>query len=152
VVGYFGCYGTVNIPSTLSWRLPLLLLAVYSLAFTVMAVFVLPESPRWLMSCGNGERATAIWTKLGVEAAARGTIAESQLETLEADQQGTGIFALNMPLPNEMKQVGSLEALLNPSTRPQLLAALFLMGMVQMSGIDGVLFVCIPVETIRSYP
>lgn len=109
-----------------------------------MAVFVLPESPRWLALRERGDEATAVWTKLGVRLADREKIIERQPDASEA----AVIASLGVQAPSESKQASILEALSDPNTRPQLLGALFLMGMVQMSGIDGVLFVGSPPEPI----
>ena len=148
VVGFFVCYGTTNIPSSLSWRLPLILLAVYSFAFTIMAVLVLPESPRWLTLRGRGNETAAIWDKLGVDPVDREKIVGQLSDNSDVENERREINEKQVPdtavvtkqTPNESKQVTILEALSDPNTRPQLLAALFLMGMIQLSGIDGVLF------------
>lgn len=154
VVGFFACYGTTNIPSSFSWRLPLIILAAYSCAFTAMALVVLPESPRWLTLGGRESEAAAIWDRLGVEPADREKIvgqvsaknSDGPSDTDEKKEIGhekeqTPVKLGDMKkTPDEPKQVTILQALSDPNTRPQLLAGLFLMGMVQMSGIDGVLF------------
>ncbi|RYP48868.1 hypothetical protein DL769_011153 [Monosporascus sp. CRB-8-3] len=149
VVGFFACYGTTNIPSSLSWRLPLILLAGYSFAFTIMAVLVLPESPRWLTLRGRGNETAAIWDKLGVDPVDREKIVgqlsdnsdvDNERREIKDEKQVPDTAGETKQTPNESKQVTILEALSDPNTRPQLLAGLFLMGMIQLSGIDGVLF------------
>lgn len=157
VVGYFTCYGTANITSPFSWRLPLIILAAYSGAFTAMALVFLPESPRWLSLRGRGNETAAVWDRLGVEPADREKIV-AQLPTASSSSDGAGAVDEHSEAKIEEKQtpdgrddvsktadestqVTLMETLSDPSTRPQLLAGLFLMGMVQMSGIDGVLFV-----------
>nr|POE69794.1 hexose transporter 2 [Quercus suber] len=73
MVGFFTCYGSANIASNTSWRLPFILLASYSAAFAVASFWLLPASPRWLAEHGR-DRATvaAAWNKLGVLAVDRG--------------------------------------------------------------------------------
>ncbi|KAL8888649.1 MAG: hypothetical protein Q9205_005190 [Flavoplaca limonia] len=44
--GYFNCYGSVNIESPYSWRLPFILQAVLAVALACTCRF-LPSSPRW---------------------------------------------------------------------------------------------------------
>ncbi len=44
--GYFICYGSVNIESSYSWRLPFILQAVLAVALACTCRF-LPSSPRW---------------------------------------------------------------------------------------------------------
>jgi len=66
---YFGAFlggwitfGTLYINSNWSWRLPSLLQAAPSLV-QVFLVFLLPESPRWLVSRGRNEEALKILAK-----------------------------------------------------------------------------------------
>jgi hypothetical protein len=154
------CYGTTQIPSSLSWRLPFIILAAYSLTFTAMAVAVLPDSPRWLTLRGRGNEAAAAWEKLGIDPVDREKIApslqlsdSSEVDTRNAVTEktethpahaaatpGTTVLA-KQPQNETPRQTTILEAFSSPETRPQLLFALFIMGMQQMSGIDGVLFV-----------
>lgn len=162
VVGYFACYGTANITSSFSWRLPLIILAAYSAAFTAAALVVLPESPRWLTLRGRGNETAAIWDRLGVDPADREKIV-GQLPSANSSSDGGSavdeqseakIQEKQTPpgRPGEVKKTSDepttrvtiMETLSDRNTRPQLLAGLFLMGMVQMSGIDGVLFVRCP--------
>jgi hypothetical protein len=146
--------------SSFSWRLPLIILAAYSAAFTAVALVVLPESPRWLTLRGRGNETAAVWDRLGVDPADRERIVD-QLPAANSssdggsavdEQRGAKIEEKQTPgRPGEVKkttdeptQVTIMETLSDRNTRPQLLAGLFLMGMVQMSGIDGVLFVRCP--------
>lgn len=157
IVGFFTCYGTTNIPSSLSWRLPFAILSAYQFAFTVMALLVLPESPRWLTFQGREKEAGIVWEKLQLDPSDREKIIHQQsdssddMSTNSHEQEkstqdnaslGSGTEAAQ-GLPNKQRQTTILEAFSSPETRPQLLAALFLMGMQQLSGIDGVLFVSI---------
>jgi hypothetical protein len=148
--------------SSFSWRLPLIILAAYSAAFTAVALVVLPESPRWLTLRGRGNETAAVWDRLAVDPADREKIVD-QLPAANSssdggsapavdEQSGAKIEEKQTPgRPGEVKkttdeptQVTIMETLSDRNTRPQLLAGLFLMGMVQMSGIDGVLFVRCP--------
>ncbi|KAI1469119.1 major facilitator superfamily domain-containing protein [Daldinia caldariorum] len=45
VTGYFTCYGTANIQSSSSWRLPFVLLAAYAIALPFAVLIWLPASP-----------------------------------------------------------------------------------------------------------
>ncbi|KAK8030337.1 transporter [Apiospora arundinis] len=84
MTGFFTCYGSANIPSSFSWRLPFLLLAVYSLVFSGAALLWLPASPRWLTLRGRDDEAAEAWEKLGVPAADREKILD-QLSAPIAD-------------------------------------------------------------------
>lgn len=63
--GYFICYGTVHIHSSLSWRLPFGLQAALAMLYAVVCILV-PESPRWLISKGRYQEAMVVWNRLGV--------------------------------------------------------------------------------------
>ncbi|KAK8017830.1 hypothetical protein PG993_014156 [Apiospora rasikravindrae] len=148
VTGFFTCYGSADIPSSFSWRLPFLLLAAYSLVFSVAALFWLPASPRWLTLRGREDEAAAAWEKLGVDAADR----EKILEQLPASVVDSNAAAVDASGSIAMTDVNGAARPANPASpkkksqmldvfasdaRPRLLLAVFLMGMQQLSGIDG---------------
>ncbi|OLN88129.1 Lactose permease 3 [Colletotrichum chlorophyti] len=56
------CYGTNFIPNDWAWRIPYIVQLTPATVVASVAWF-LPESPRWLWSQGQTERATAILTK-----------------------------------------------------------------------------------------
>jgi MFS family permease len=121
--GYFVCYGSVKISSSLSWRLPFALQALVALIFTVSVLLFSPQSPRWLTGCGRHEEALAVWEKLGIGAAER--------EKSEGNADST------VPEPVRMKD---LLAVFGKDVWRQTALRAFLMGMQQLSGIDGVLY------------
>lgn len=123
--GYFTCYGSVNIPSSFSWRLPFALQAAIAFTFTISTLMFLPQSPRWMTARGLHKDALAIWEGLGVEAAER--------EKLEENYTGE--------LPRGVKMKDILAVFGKDAWRQTALGA-FLMGFQQLSGIDGVLYVC----------
>jgi hypothetical protein len=150
VAGFFTCYGTTNIPSSLSWRLPFVLLAAYSFVFSTAALIFLPASPRWLTLRGRTEEATAAWEKLGVPAADREKIMLDQTQDVamtdnnpnssgsSPDRAFVGVLeAERLPKSKNI----SWSEVFSPEARPRLFMAIFLMGMQQLSGIDGVLYV-----------
>jgi hypothetical protein len=122
--GYFTCYGSVNIASSASWRLPFALQAFLAFAFTVSTLFFLVESPRWLTACGRHGEALNIWGELGIDAAER-----EKIEEREAGE-----------LPEQVKMGDILQVFGRENWRRTALG-MFLMGMQQASGIDGVLYV-----------
>jgi len=142
MVGYFMCYGTVNLNSSLSWRFPLAFQAGYALVLAAVSYFYLPQSPRWLAFKGRGPEATDIWDKLGVSSTEREKDLEQKpmlrSEAVEATEAAkTGLF-------ERMRQsVANFMAMFGKSTRKQMLLGVFMMSMQQMSGIDGVLYVSI---------
>lgn len=151
ITGFFTCYGTVNIPSSFSWRLPFLLLAVYAFTFSVVAFFWLPASPRWLTLRGRTGETEKAWDRLDVPAADRekilnqiGDHLDSAVETNPLDADGSVVMTATNQKPSQRKQPNpkkvQLSHVFSPEARPRLLLAVFLMGMQQLSGIDGVLY------------
>jgi MFS family permease len=132
VVGYFVCYGTSNIQSSLSWRMPFILLSAFSMALCVLSLIFLPESPQWLGLQGRYAMAEEAWDNLGVTCADREKV-EVQVQTTEIEPG------------NEKDGQTTMEKLMDvfsKDVRGRTALAVFLMGMQQMSGIDGVLYVC----------
>ncbi|KAK4054522.1 hypothetical protein OIV83_001016 [Microbotryomycetes sp. JL201] len=54
--GFFICYGTVRLNSSLEWRLPFIIQAVSAITLCISA-YLLPYSPRWLLSKGRRDEA-----------------------------------------------------------------------------------------------
>jgi sugar porter (SP) family MFS transporter len=121
--GYFICYGSVSLASSASWRIPLVLQAGIAYVFTVCVLLFLPESPRWLAAVGRHPEAIISWEKLGIDAAER--------EKIE-DREGGD-------LPQGVKMKDILAVFGKDAWRRTGLGV-FMMGMQQASGIDGVLY------------
>ncbi|CAI7614433.1 unnamed protein product [Penicillium palitans] len=130
VMGYFISYGTSSIRSSLSWRMPFILLAAFSMVMCGLSLLCLPESPQWLGLHGRYEMAEQAWDKLGVSRAEREKV------VLQVRTQEVGSDA-------ETVKDGTMDKLLAIFSKDVLgrtILAVFLMGMQQMSGIDGVLY------------
>lgn len=108
----------------------------------------LPQSPRWLAYKGRKEEASIAWDKLGVSGAER----EKNLlqdpapmdiseRTTAAAAQSSKAESLTMRdrLYENMKNVTA--AFRGDAKKPMLLGV-FLMAVQQLSGIDGVIYVC----------
>jgi Sugar (and other) transporter len=144
-VGYFACYGTVNIDSSLSWRLPLILQSGIAFILTMAAFFSLPHSPRWLAYKGRKEEASLAWDKLGV------SNAEREKDLLQDTASTSGILETPQSVPivaskttlRERMNQNMLEftAVFKKDARKPMFLGVFLMAMQQLSGIDGVIYV-----------
>ncbi|KAL3454705.1 hypothetical protein BJX65DRAFT_315756 [Aspergillus insuetus] len=149
VVGFFTCYGTARIQSSMSWRAPFLILACLSTLYSTVAFIWLIPSPRWLTIHGRRDEANAIWDLLGV------SHAEREKSEIEQDRgavvQGPvsqHIAIMNVPTmdvtvsvvqgPQSVKH--KLFDIFSKDVRARTALAVFLMTMQQLSGIDGVLY------------
>jgi hypothetical protein len=147
MVGFFTCYGTTNMESSISWRLPFILLAGYSFVFSAVTLFYLPPSPRWLTVNGKAEEAAAAWEKLGVPTADQEKIL-GQLDDSAAlvEPASVGVAMENLQrnttnVSRRSQKKAQIMDVFSSQSRPRLFLAMFLMGMQQLSGIDGVLYV-----------
>ncbi|KAK6085732.1 MFS sugar transporter (H(+)-myo-inositol Co-transporter) [Seiridium cupressi] len=152
ITGFFTCYGTANIAGSFSWRLPFLLLAVYAVLFSAIVFIWLPDSPRWLTLRGRSDETEQAWEKLDVQTADREKILElagddteaviDRNTALEANSPESTIMTDRKSNPKKQTkpQVYPLLAVFSPDARPRFFLAVFLMGMQQLSGIDGVLY------------
>ncbi|OQE16623.1 hypothetical protein PENFLA_c027G08822 [Penicillium flavigenum] len=130
VMGYFISYGTSSLRSSLSWRMPFILLAAFSMVLCGLSLLYLPESPQWLGLHGRYAMAEEAWDKLGVSRAEREKVV-LQVRTREVNSE------------TEKVKDGTMDKLLAIFSKDVIgrtILAVFLMGMQQMSGIDGVLY------------
>ncbi|KAI9642596.1 hypothetical protein NHQ30_009401 [Ciborinia camelliae] len=127
LTGYFMCYGSVGIESSLSWRLPFAVQAIIAFSFTASTLLLLPQSPRWLAARGRFEEAELVWLDLGVPDDEREKV-EGVDETSTADQE---------------VKTKDIFAIFAPDAWKRTVLGLFLMGMQQATGIDGVLYACL---------
>ncbi|GKZ20106.1 hypothetical protein AbraIFM66951_008174 [Aspergillus brasiliensis] len=162
VVGFFTCYGCENIHSSMAWRTPFTILACISIIFSLAAFFWLVDSPRWLTLHNRFDDATRTWQYLEVSEADREELLEEEEEVDVHEEAMTHPLAPTGSIlaPNTLDQVvsrhsrvshrtkeakkGMGEATLfdafKPDVRNRTLLGLFLMGMQQLAGIDGVLY------------
>ncbi|KDN39177.1 hypothetical protein RSAG8_08948, partial [Rhizoctonia solani AG-8 WAC10335] len=123
--GYFICYGSLNIQSTLSWRTPFIVQVGVAMVLGC-GLPLFPYSPRFLFQNGRVEEA---WRVL--EAFDRHSSSEKEKEEL---------MAIAQERQGQDETVGVVAAFKDPDSRGRTLLAVFMMGMQQLSGIDGVLF------------
>lgn len=128
LTGYFLCYGSVGIESSLSWRLPYAVQAIIALLFTASTLLFLPQSPRWLTARGKLKEAEQVWIRLGVPDDEREKVEEEVDDNEKADQE---------------VKTKDIFAIFAPDAWKRTVLGLLLMGIQQASGIDGVLYVSI---------
>ncbi|KFY17269.1 hypothetical protein V492_00787, partial [Pseudogymnoascus sp. VKM F-4246] len=145
--GYFICYGTVNINSSLSWRLPLAIQAGIAAFGAGASALYLPPSPRWLAHKGRREEASKVWDLLGVSAAEREKDLLENPETLVPetnelnDLPAVHTTALDRGfLARLRRNERKTASVFGKEGRKQMLLGVFMMAMQQLSGIDGVLY------------
>lgn len=130
-MGYFTCYGSIHIDSSISWRLPFILMAVFAGALAASCLY-LPSSPRWLLL--HGRRGDAI------RAVERLNISSAEAEK-DIFQSGSAQVQLTtVPVWSDFLSIFKRQY------RLRTILGLFVLGMVQLSGIDGVLYVSTPLE------
>lgn len=122
-VGYFGCYGTASLASSLAWRLPYIAQVVVA-AMLAGACLVLPESPRWLLQHGCAQEAARALQRLDFD------MAEARRDFLDQPQQQPS-----------MSRWQSFRLLFGSAYRQRTLLALFVLSMAQLSGIDAITYV-----------
>jgi hypothetical protein len=127
-----------------------MLLAAYSFVFSVITLFYLPPSPRWLTVNGKTEEVSAAWEKLGVPTADQEKILVQLDDATALVETANASVSLDLGLRRNTTNVSRISQkkaqildVLSSESRPRLFLALFLMGMQQLSGIDGVLYVCV---------
>jgi hypothetical protein len=125
--------------SSIAWRLPFALLAAFSFLFAVASFCWLPESPRWLTLCHREADAAKAWNVLGVDSADREKV-DQELQAplaIPASERNTPLQPQSLPAEKK----SSLLDAFAPDVRARTLLGVFVLGMQQMSGIDGILYV-----------
>lgn len=122
--GYLTCYGSINIDSSISWRLPFILMAITGIILAITCSF-LPPSPKWLLVHGRREDAIRSLTRLEI----------SRKEVEKDMSKLTARSDSKIPLWQAIRSI------FQKKYRMRTILGLFVLGMVQLSGIDGVLYV-----------
>ena len=130
LIGYFLAYRTVNWQSSASWRVPLSIKTGAALLYTAVCAS-LPHSPRWLVLHGRYEEAKLLWRRLGLEPP------EKQSERARDLDPETSVSRM----VKETDVVSrSLIRAWRKDVRNRTALGAFTMAMLQLSGIDSVLY------------
>lgn len=115
----------------MAYRSPYVIQATLGIILALSCMF-LPTSPRWLVAHDRRGEALRVVERLGIERA-------------EAEKD-----ILTVPAPIEEAEKGLRQILLpfRRQYRARTILALFLLGMAQLSGIDGVLYVSWPCGSV----
>ncbi|KAI1823684.1 general substrate transporter [Xylaria intraflava] len=139
VVGYFVSFGSTNIPGSLSWRVPFILTAGIALIYVLINVFLLPESPRWLVLHGRQADADRVWDKLGVKREDREAVLSSNASASPIEET-TDSENPDSPIRYNEKKNAAFGDLWSPDVRKRTILGILFMGFMQLSGIDAVLY------------
>ncbi|KAI4259350.1 MAG: hypothetical protein L6R42_004602 [Xanthoria sp. 1 TBL-2021] len=126
--GYFVCYGSVNIKSSYSWRLPFILQAVFAAALACTCRF-LPASPRWLIDRGHTSKVGPAMDRLQLD-----------MQQFQEELESAGPAAGDTNEPQARQSYQRLLWVFREDNRKQAFLGMFLMGAMQFSGIDAVLY------------
>lgn len=129
-LGYFTCFGSVKLEGDdWAWRVPFLIQVVLA-SILACGALLLPHSPRWLRHVGRTREAQASWTRLGISLAE----AEKEQEADARDEQRQA----------QTRNSGLKEtwfSLWRKDVRARTVLGVFLMGLMNASGVDAVLYV-----------
>jgi MFS family permease len=142
MTGYFMCYATVRYATTFSWRFPFALQAFISFFLAIASILYLPESPRWLDHRGRSAEAALAWATLGVATIDQGADISEELHSIGAPSPDLAVNRMESLRRRYHQAILNLRRVIGPASRKQALLGVFLMSMQQLSGIDGVIYVC----------
>ena len=162
LAGYFICYGTANLQSSLCWRTPFIILSSLSVLFSLASTLYLVQSPRWLTLRGQQAEAAAAWNKLQVDEASRENqeTGEWEKEKIAAHEAHDSMKFTNaadskkaiLPDNNGLKNRKSVSRFFDAfsaDVRARTFLAVFIMSMQQLSGIDGMLYVSLALQQVH---
>ena len=152
LTGYFICYGTAALQSSLSWRTPFIILSSLSVLFSLASALCLVQSPRWLTLRGQQAEAVAAWNILQVDEASRENQETENQEKIDAHEAHDSMKLTDVAdskkailpeknRPKNRKSISRLFDAFSADVRARTFLAVFIMSMQQLSGIDGMLYV-----------
>ncbi|KAF3935282.1 hypothetical protein ABW19_dt0205016 [Dactylella cylindrospora] len=133
-LGYFLCYGTAQLESTMAWRIPFIWQATIATILSCGSL-LLPHSPRWLLHVNRRDEAMVVLEKMGM-----GTAAEREKQELLAIRENVVTQETPLGLRSILNAGKSLKLLAKKQNRWRASLAIFMMICQQTTGIDGVLY------------
>ncbi|KAF3928461.1 hypothetical protein ABW20_dc0104142 [Dactylellina cionopaga] len=133
-LGYFLCYGTSQLSSTMAWRIPFIWQAGIASILSVGSL-LLPHSPRWLLHVNRRDEAMVVLEKMGM-----GTAAEREKQELLAIRENVNTQEAPRGIKSILNAGKSLKLLAKKQNRWRASLAIFMMICQQTTGIDGVLY------------
>lgn len=125
-LGYFTCYGTARLQSAYSWKLPFIMQTVLAVLL-LGATTRLPPSPRWLMVQQRREEALESVERLGILRAEAEKDILREPDVAELSRPSNPLQDIILVFRKEYRLRTSL--------------ALLILAGIQLSGIDGIVYV-----------
>lgn len=126
-IGYFTCYGSIKLESSISWRLPFIIQAVGGVLLSIFC-YILPSSPRWMLLHGHRDTAMSALKRLDV------STVEIEIDILRPAEDAARSQSASTGFRG-------LLVIFERQHRTRTALGLFILGMVQLCGIDGILYV-----------
>lgn len=130
-VGYFTCYATIQIQNQWQWRLPFAVQVAGGVVLA-FACLVLPASPRWLLLNEKPQITMRNLKKLDLTE-------DELLINADVPLDNTVDVSPGRPQPQPILSWRAVSDLFRKKYRFRTTLALFILGMVQLCGIDGLL-------------
>ncbi|KAG8872721.1 hypothetical protein FRC20_009133 [Serendipita sp. 405] len=152
VIGYFMCYFSVSIGSSLSFRIPFIVQGIACCTLAIGVPFI-PHSPRWLVAQGREEEAWHVISLFDPEGAhlqrekiqeaiqrERGYHQSLRERMVASEDNSSGYLHSCMAFVKGNEHIAAVMDAFGKGRKGRTVFGVALMGLQQLSGIDAVLF------------